>query len=323
MTLGSKHPWALGRPSREVWAEIWPQIGPRIDSVLQTGQATWDEALLLFLERSGYPEETYHTFSYSPLTDDQGLTQGHLCVVTEETERVIGERRLALLRDVAAAIARTNTEEELLSEVQATLAGNDRDLPFSLIYLTERASTRVYRAAGASLDATQLAGVSTFDFTDPAAPWPAECALELGSAVMDLDASFGSLPTGPWERPPAQALVVPIAQPGQAQPTGFFVAGLNPFRRLDAPYRSFIELLVGQVEAGIANTRAYEAERQRATALAELDRAKTTFFSNVSHEFRTPLTLLLGPLEEALNSPTRALDGARARHELSQCTSVC
>ena len=172
-----------------------------------------------------------------------------------------------------------------------------------------------------ALDATQPAGVSTFDVTDPAAPWPAECALELGSALVDLDASFGSLPTGPWERPPAQALVVPIAQPGQAQPTGFFVAGLNPFRRIDAPYRSFIELLVGQVEAGIANARAYEAERQRATALAELDRAKTTFFSNVSHEFRTPLTLLLRANRGSAEQSHARLDGARARYELSQCTS--
>ena len=90
MTLGAKHPWALGRPSREVWAEIWSDIGPRIDHVLQTGQATWDDKLLLFLERSGFPEETYHTFSYSPVTDDSGTVCGNLCVVTEETERVTG-----------------------------------------------------------------------------------------------------------------------------------------------------------------------------------------------------------------------------------------
>ena len=65
-TLGVKGEWALGARSDRVWAEIWPEIWPRIETVLTTGVATWDEALLLFLERSGYPEETYHTFSYSP-----------------------------------------------------------------------------------------------------------------------------------------------------------------------------------------------------------------------------------------------------------------
>ena len=98
LTLGVKHPWALGQPATKVWAEIWQDIGPRAESVMRTGEATWDEGLLLFLERSGYPEETYHTFSYSPLPDDDGRIGGMLCVVTEETERVIGERRLATLR---------------------------------------------------------------------------------------------------------------------------------------------------------------------------------------------------------------------------------
>ena len=88
----------LGRPTREVWAEIWPQIGPRIEKVLATGEATWDESLLLILERGGYPEETYHTFSYSPLSDESGAIAGFLCVVSEDTERVIGMRRMNVLR---------------------------------------------------------------------------------------------------------------------------------------------------------------------------------------------------------------------------------
>ena len=104
-TLGVKQQWALGASAREVWKEIWPDIGPRIERVLQSGEATWDEALLLFLERSGYPEETYHTFSYSPLADDDGRIVGMLCVVTEETERVIGERRLSALQELAAGLA--------------------------------------------------------------------------------------------------------------------------------------------------------------------------------------------------------------------------
>src|SRR6201986_5005856 len=99
-TLGVKHAWALGASAREVWKEIWPDIGPRIEHVLKTGEATWDEGLLLFLERSGYPEETYHTFSYHPLSDDRGAIVGMLCVVTEETERIIGERRLFSLREI-------------------------------------------------------------------------------------------------------------------------------------------------------------------------------------------------------------------------------
>src|SRR3954470_22388011 len=133
-TLGAKYPWALGRPASEVWAEIWPDIGPRIEQVMSTGAATWDEALLLFLERSGFPEETYHTFSYSPLADDDGRIVGMLCVVSEDTERVIGERHLATLRDLSAAISGARTEEEVLDRAHSQLSADQRSLPFTLIY---------------------------------------------------------------------------------------------------------------------------------------------------------------------------------------------
>ena len=135
MTLGKKHPWALGKPSHEVWNEIWDDIGPRIHRVLETGEATWDEALLLFLERSGYREETYHTFSYSPLSGDDGAIAGHLCVVTEETDRVIGERRLKTLRSLAGELSKTITEEEVVSCIARCLGENQKDLPFTLLYL--------------------------------------------------------------------------------------------------------------------------------------------------------------------------------------------
>ena len=95
-TVGIKRDWVLGARSDKVWAEIWPDIGPRIEHVLNTGEATWDEGLLLFLERSGYPEETYHTFSYSPVYDDDATVAGMLCVVTEDTERQLSERRMRI-----------------------------------------------------------------------------------------------------------------------------------------------------------------------------------------------------------------------------------
>lgn len=127
MTLGAKHPWALGKPASMVWREIWKDVGPRIRTVLETGTATWDEALLLFLERSGCTEEIYHTFSYSPLADDDGTIAGLFCVVTEETERVIGERRLRVLRDVATRMGNSRTTSEVFDGVLAELGAHGQD----------------------------------------------------------------------------------------------------------------------------------------------------------------------------------------------------
>ncbi|MCU1668647.1 MAG: multi-sensor signal transduction histidine kinase [Blastococcus sp.] len=316
-TLQAKHPRALGRPAREVWAEIWHDIGPRIQSVLDTGVATWDEDLLLFLERSGYPEETYHTFSYSPLDGDDGRIEGMLCVVTETTERVVGERRMAHLRDLAAAVATTRVEADVLAAVADQLGRNPADLLFAAVYLFDESGiARLGCAAGIEPGAVAAPAVLRPD--DAAPVWPLARILA-GEQVLvdDLRERFAELPTGAWAQPPSHAVAVPIASStqGRAPVTGFLVVGLNPHRRYDDAYRGFVELVANQIGSGLLNAGSYEAERLRAEALAELDRAKTDFFSNVSHEFRTPLTLIMGPVAELRASP--AVDGdPRLREEL-------
>ncbi|MEV0001895.1 SpoIIE family protein phosphatase [Micromonospora sp. NPDC050980] len=296
-TLGRKYPWALGRPAHEVWTEIWDDIGPRIGTVLRTGEATWDEGLLLFLERSDYREETYHTFSYSPLRDDDGALVGMLCVVSEETDRVIGERRMATLRDLGSDPSVIRTEQETLAFAGRQLGRNPWDLPFTLTYLFgDDGVARLAEATGVA--AGHPAAPATLSPDDAGARWPVRALAEGESLLVPLDGDdVAGLPAGGWPDPPTQALVVPLRQQGGV-PYGFLVAGLNRYREFDDGYRGFVELTAGHVATGIASARSYQAQQRRAEELAELDRAKTAFFSNISHEFRTPLTLIVGPVDE-------------------------
>jgi signal transduction histidine kinase len=273
--LGStKHPAAMGRSTRETFAEIWDIIGPMFQGVLE-GTATTVVDFLLPLDRHGFVEECYFIFSYSPIREESGEVGGVLVTVTETTERVLGARRLKTLQELAARTHEAPTAEAACAIAAEVLAENPDDLPFALLYLLEPDGKGAGLAGAAGIEPGKSepgkSEPQRIDLTTEERPWPAR-----------------------------QVLTLPIAQPGQERPSGFLVAGLSPRLLFDEKYRSFLELAAGQVATAIARANALAEARARAEALAEIDRAKTAFFSNVSHELRTPLTLILGPAREAL-----------------------
>jgi PAS domain S-box-containing protein len=320
--LGKRHPAALGKSARVIWSEIWDIVGPQTEAVLYEGQATWNEERLLILERNGYPEEAYFTFSYSPIPGDEDGVGGIFCALTEDTQRVLGKRRLRTLRELSATTTGARAVEQACQSSTAVFDDNPFDLPFAAIYLIDGDAKAARLAGSTRLPEGSLAAPRIVDLADSdhqQTGWPLRRVMETGEPeiVDDLAQRFGNLPGGSWSKSPQSAFVLPIMHSGQRRLAGFLAAGISPLRPFDDDYRGFLDLVAGHVGTGIANATAYEEEKQRAESLAELDRAKTTFFSNVSHEFRTPLTLMLGPVEEMLaRSQTELSPAAKDQLEL-------
>jgi CheY-like chemotaxis protein len=298
---GDKHPYSMGQDFKECWEPAFPVIGAAFYSALE-GETSFLEDQRLFIDRIGYLEETFFTFSFSPIRDEAGKVAGLFHPVTETTNKMIGQRRTHLLRNLSVVANNARSVSEALTLAGSSLAEANLDLPFVLVYLIDETGTKGRLVAQSGIEVGTLASPTVIDWAASQSGWdfPAAIVHEKALLVENLRDIFPEIICEPYPESIKAGLILPLFTGQRDRPMAIMVMGASPRLPMNEVYQAFFDLLGSTMTAVISNAIAYETTEKRAEALAEIDRAKTAFFSNVSHEFRTPLTLMLSPLEDEL-----------------------
>ncbi len=253
-----KHPAAMGQRGADCWQEIWPVIWPQINDVMRHGKSSWHENHLVPIFRNNHLEEVYWTYGYSPVFDDRGTVAGTLVVCTETTARVIGDRRLRLLQELAERMNSGSDETPWFKKVAAVLAQYPHDIPYALIYqMTARGDMEL--AASFGLDDEGLARLGS-------ELHPCLTNLANGDQTSDLDQRLLTLstvlPGNPWPEASRQAYIAPLVDSQAGARLGLAVLGTSPRLPLNAPNLQHLGHVAERISQAAARQHA-ELERER------------------------------------------------------------
>jgi diguanylate cyclase (GGDEF)-like protein/PAS domain S-box-containing protein len=236
--FGQKHP-QLGVAIKDTWPEIWHVIEPMLRGVLETREATWAEDLRLWIDRLGFPEDAYFTFSYSPVLDEEGVARGVLATAVETTESVLSARRNAVVSDVIVRRA-TDPHQAAVAALDG-LSEHGMDVPFALVHLD---------------DGDLVATCGPVEGCDLPGAWPLRSASDR-PRVVPVPASVQVLHEASGVRVRDAALV-------RLGEHGTLVLGLSPGRRIDEAHLGFVSALGVHITAALSVGKGFAEERAMA-----------------------------------------------------------